>query len=753
MLRPTRPLRRWLRWAAWALAATWALYLVAMNVFVRTRLLRTLLSTDPMSLRVDYASAYSIVPGRVHVTGLHIRGRDSNIEWILVIDRCDFTVRFADFIHRRFHADDVHGDGLSLRVRQREPSFNPDEMAALPPVPGFSDPPYSGPKPPPITDARYNLWSVWLEGVVADHVREVWIDTLRYSGDVRIQGRWYFKPIRWLEVGPAVLEVRDLEVARGEHEPWISQAKGRLVVTVHPGDVRDYAGGKVIDYVSVSGTASGQLQAARPLDRIASGRGVNVLGLDAPFDARLAVDHGVLREGMQVHVGPSDASVRSADLDLHATVDLDAVVGEGGVGQAHLTGNAVQVARDGKPLAEAAHIAVGVWSRELDLARPFSDTAYAADLTGGRADHLAPLLPRLPALDRLRLDSGVASADVHLVGVVSERSARGGLHLEIAGLRAGGLPDQLLVTGDMVADVVLDASLLDARVELSGSRVILTRARLDVLGATAITAARVAVHAQRAVIASAGVLGRIEVDVPDARVPQAQLLGAFVSLPSDVSVYGGAGAGRLRGDVDLGDGTVAGDAQLALRGLRVRLGTRGLDGDLALAMLARRASGSTDLAGSYATFRETRADGWWGRIDAVSADVRSSGGLRMRARVRVAARDASPITAVIESHAALAAQLALGIVPTSDLQATGELVVAPSLVAVRSATAEASGFGLALEASKVGKDPSMAMSLVVGGIHAGVGVTRSGTSVVLAGIDSWFGSRVTAMRAAERRYE
>jgi hypothetical protein len=185
----------------------------------------------------------------------------------------------------------------------------------------------------------------------------------------------------------------------------------------------------------------------------------------------------------------------------------------------------------------------------------------------------------------------------------------------------------------------------------------------------------------------------------------------------------------------------------------VRLGTRGLVGSFSAVLRARRADGTTDLSGSYAAFRETRADGWWGRIDAVHAAVCSSGGLRVRAHVTVAARDASPITAVIESHAALAAQLALGVVSTSNLQATGDLVVAPSLMAVRSATAEASGFGLALEAAKVGKDPSMALSLVVGPVRAGVGVTHEGTNVVLAGVDSWFGSRVTAMRAAERRYE
>jgi hypothetical protein len=181
--------RRAFRFVALFVVGAWALYLVAMNVFVRTRLLRGLLDEDPGSLLVDYRSAYSIVPGRIQVERLSIRGRDSNIEWILLLDRCDFRVSFLDLGRRRFHADDVHGDGLSLRVRRRKVSFEPAEAATLPPVPGFSDPPYAGPPPPPLSDANYRLWSVWLEGVVADHVREIWIDNIRYAGDLEIRGR------------------------------------------------------------------------------------------------------------------------------------------------------------------------------------------------------------------------------------------------------------------------------------------------------------------------------------------------------------------------------------------------------------------------------------------------------------------------------------------------------------------------------------------------------------------------------------
>src|SRR5580698_10479300 len=130
MLRPIR-LKKVLRIAALVLVGAWALYLVGMNVFVRTRLFRNLISEDPGSILVDYSSAYSLVPGWIHVEDLRIRGRDSNVEWILALDRCDFRFAVLDFTHRRFHAEHVHGDGLSLRVRQREPSFTAEEAAAL----------------------------------------------------------------------------------------------------------------------------------------------------------------------------------------------------------------------------------------------------------------------------------------------------------------------------------------------------------------------------------------------------------------------------------------------------------------------------------------------------------------------------------------------------------------------------------------------------------------------------------------------
>ena len=96
-----------------------AAYLVGMNVFLRTRMFRGAITSDAGSLRVEYRTAYSLWPGRIHVEDLAIRGRDSSVEWILSLDRCDFRVSFLALARRRFHASHVNGNGLRLRIRLR----------------------------------------------------------------------------------------------------------------------------------------------------------------------------------------------------------------------------------------------------------------------------------------------------------------------------------------------------------------------------------------------------------------------------------------------------------------------------------------------------------------------------------------------------------------------------------------------------------------------------------------------------------
>jgi hypothetical protein len=319
----------WLVRVLCVVAVGWAVYLVAMNSLLRTRLLRNFVSSHTDALHIEYSSAWSILPSRIEARDLRIRGHDDNVEWILVLDRAAFEVTFADLVQKRFHARDVHGDGLSLRLRRRRPSFSPQVAAALPPVPGRSDPPYSPPPSPPPTDAEYHLWSVWLEGVVADHVREVWIDTMRISGDMRVTGRWFFKPLRWLEIGPASVEAPRLDIAWGGGQTLVSGATVSAVVTVHPGDLREYSKG-FLDHLSVSGRVEGKADLAAIGSRVSGGGKLKLERADSQLAMRVALDHGVLRPDTSLRMAPTEVRGRAGDVKVAGTLSAEAEVPRGG---------------------------------------------------------------------------------------------------------------------------------------------------------------------------------------------------------------------------------------------------------------------------------------------------------------------------------------------------------------------------------------------------------------------------------------
>ncbi len=378
--------RRVARITAIALVASVVAYFVGMNVFLRTRLFRSAITSDTGSLLVDYRSAYSPWPGRIHVEGLVIRGRDSSVEWILRLDRCDFRVSFMALTRKRFHASHVNGDGLSLRVRlRRDGPVLPEEMQALPPVPGFLDPPLAdvGPPPAPLTDANYNLWSIDLEDVDANHVRELWIDTVRYAGDLEVRGRWFFRPLRWLDVGPATVTLRSLEVGYGVVEPWLSGATGALVATVHPFALQEVLGADMLDRFSVDGDVGGTLRAANVLGRVLEAPDPGVARAtraeDAPVDAHLRLDHGVLRSGTQVQIDRFAGVAHAGGLVIDASVTAQAHVDDEGTGHLRVGSTGLRIAQGASKSLRATAVAVTLATRDLDLAR----VGEGCDLSGG----------------------------------------------------------------------------------------------------------------------------------------------------------------------------------------------------------------------------------------------------------------------------------------------------------------------------------------------------------------------------------
>jgi hypothetical protein len=480
------------------LACVAFLYLVGINLFVGTRLFRNAISADPVAFRVEYERAYSVIPGRIHVEGLTIRGRDSNVEWILAVDQCDFRVAFLDLIHRRFRASHVRASDFTIRARLRIPASDatPELVAALPPIPGFADPPLAGPKPPPLTDANYHLWMVQLDDVDVQHVREVWIHTVRGQGDMRVRGRWLFRPVRWLEVGPALVDVATLDVSTGSRA-LATGLQGSIEATVHPFDVRRPEGLQVLEYMSTKMQLHGVAMTANVLTTILPPSEVSFTRAEGPVDVRLLVGHGVLLPGTRVSTESADTELAAAKVVFDASARIELEVA-GAVASIHAIGSGCRVASDPMASADATSVEATIVSHHLDVAHAFDDATFAVDIHGAKTKKLAEWEAHFLPGASIAVRADLVAAECRLHGSLVEARGQGDLEFAARGFSATRGADKL--TSDVTGHVALrDVWLAGRRADLSGSRISLQNAQATWHG-VGIHAPGAALRATRALI-------------------------------------------------------------------------------------------------------------------------------------------------------------------------------------------------------------------------------------------------------------
>jgi hypothetical protein len=436
-----------------ALLAVGLLYPVAMNVFLSTSLFAKVIDGQPATIDVHFRRGWSFVPGHIHAKDLSIRGRDGNVEWILRLDEVEFDVSLGALAHQRFEASRVYGRGVSFRLRQRldaTPS-SPADVADLPPIEGLA--PYAV-RPPPHpepelwSDAAYHLWSARLEDVVANDVREVWIDNRRFQGRARIAGRFSLKPIRRVDIGPIRIDVDEGHVRTGASVVLDRLADATVDVRVNPFDPRTMRGSDLLRQVSLKVAMHpacsdfGRIPLPMP-------EGVGITGAVDVREIVIDLRNGTLQEGTKVDATlPHAAVTRGEHRFIGAVALTGGITRPGGKSRldfrAQLTDLDVEGTR-ATPAAEKVMLHVPRMTvtgdaRELDLANALADAHFVADATGELPD-LRVLSAYIPGETPLVLKGGRGQLTAHLETWRAEKRAAGNANLRIDGLsfRLGNL--------------------------------------------------------------------------------------------------------------------------------------------------------------------------------------------------------------------------------------------------------------------------------------------------------------------------
>jgi hypothetical protein len=305
--------------AALSLAAgVLACYFLVANLLIRTRLLRYFINDGPDSTSVEYSSAFSPWPGRLQVSDLRIRDRGIASEWMIALDEGRAHVGLFDLVRGRFHPTHIRGKGLVILVRSRltPEEATPGRLSVIPPIPGFPDPPLRvpGQKSPPPDGSE---WTIWLEDVDVDGVREIWVDEYHYTGDATLTGGMLLHPRRRFEVFPASLEVRD-GTLRVNEETLAGSMRAFLSAVVQPYDLREESGDAVLRFLTGSGVATGRIEDIHFLNGI----------LDTPPALRLKGGTGSLQAELSLDRGSGKGALDFSAKNVEAVMPDATMTGE-----------------------------------------------------------------------------------------------------------------------------------------------------------------------------------------------------------------------------------------------------------------------------------------------------------------------------------------------------------------------------------------------------------------------------------------
>jgi hypothetical protein len=295
-----------------------AFYFIAANALIRTRLLRALINDGPDTLSVEYSSAYTLRPGRVRVRDLQIRNRSTATEWLITLDEGRGSISLFDLVRGRFHTTRIRGSGLVVRVRSRltPEEATPLDLSLLPPIAGFPGPALREPgEIAPLPTGRE--WTVRLDDVDVDTVREIWVNDYHYTGDATLTGSMLLHPRRRFEVFPSSLEVRS-GTLRLREEPLAASVRARLDAVINPYDLRGASGSAVLKSLTGQGWAAGEIESVRFLNGV----------LHTPPTLRLDGGTGTLAAELSLDMGYGKGALDFAAQKVEVTMPNAAMQGE-----------------------------------------------------------------------------------------------------------------------------------------------------------------------------------------------------------------------------------------------------------------------------------------------------------------------------------------------------------------------------------------------------------------------------------------
>ena len=204
-----------LRWLLYVAAALVLVYLVGANLVLNTPILDGVINKKREKTLVEWESGWTLLPGRIHVEGLRVRGQSKTQQWQFRLGEADVRLQVLALIDKTVRSTSVVGTDFHFRQR---PRLTAEEAASAdtgyyPEIEGLSNPPDPAPEDiyPPKKKTKRG-WHIDVSNVRLTGSVELAVGDFKMSGRGTVLGGVDYQLRETMHVPRAVFDLEQGEI-------------------------------------------------------------------------------------------------------------------------------------------------------------------------------------------------------------------------------------------------------------------------------------------------------------------------------------------------------------------------------------------------------------------------------------------------------------------------------------------------------------------------------------------------------------